>query len=211
MAFIDVRLSDDVERGAQGGPRFKTTIIGLSSGFEKRNIDWENTRGAWDIGYGISSKVNFEAVKDFFYARYGKAHSFRFKDWSDFEVADQLMFTTDGTTSAFQIFKQYSSGGIDFNRILTKIVDLSVTATVNSIAQTVVYDAVPASGEVSISLLTGVVTLGSTHAATSSQAVNLTLEFDVPVRFDTDAFDINLALFNAGSIPQLPVIEVRGE
>lgn len=211
MAFIDVRLSDDVERGAQGGPRFKTTIIGLSSGFEKRNIDWENTRGAWDIGYGISSKVNFEAVKDFFYARYGKAHSFRFKDWSDFEVADQLMFTTDGTTSTFQIFKQYSSGGIDFNRILTKIVNLSVTATVNAVSQTVVYDAVPASGEVSISLLTGVVTLGSTHAATSSQAVNLTLEFDVPVRFDTDAFDINLALFNAGSIPQLPVIEVRGE
>lgn len=211
MTFHDVQLPDDVERGAQGGPRFKTTILTLSSGFEKRNIDWENTRGLWDIGYGLTSKTNFTLVQDFFYARQGRAHSFRFKDWSDFEVDRQSMFTTDGSTATFQLFKRYSSGGIDFDRDLTKPLGSDGLAWVNNISQTVVYDTTPSSTEVSIETLTGIVTLGSTHAATSALDVELQLEFDVPVRFDTDAFDLNLQLFSAGSIPQLPVLEVRGE
>ena len=34
-------------------------------------------------------------------------------------------------------------------------------------------------------------------------------EFDVPVRFDTDTIDINLAAFEAGDIPSIPIVEVR--
>ena len=33
--------------------------------------------------------------------------------------------------------------------------------------------------------------------------------FDVPVRFDTDRLPINLANFDAGEIPSIPLIEVR--
>lgn len=211
MAFHDVRLPEDVERGAQGGPRFKTTIIGLSSGFEKRNIDWQDARGAWDVGYGIDSDTNFRLTSAFFWARQGRAHSFRFKDWGDYQLEDQLVFTTDGSTNTFTLFKRYTSGGINFDRPLEKIVSGVGSVTVNAVTQTLVFDAVPASGEVSVAALTGIVTLGSTHAATTGQAVNMTLEYDVPVRFDTDALDLNLTVFNAGAIPSLPVIEVRGE
>ncbi len=209
MAFHDVRLPDDVERGAQGGPRFKTTILQLSSGFEKRNTDWEEVRGEWDIGYGIQSKVNFKDVQDFFYAREGRSHSFRFKDWADFELAQQLIGTTDGSTATFQIFKRYSSGGIDFDRNIYVPVASGWIVLVNSVSQTVVFDTAPAASEVSINTITGILTLGSTHAATSSQAIEPSGEFDVAARFDTDAFDINMAIFDAGSIPQLPIREVR--
>jgi uncharacterized protein (TIGR02217 family) len=34
-------------------------------------------------------------------------------------------------------------------------------------------------------------------------------EFDVPVRFDTDRLDINLASFDAGEAPNVPVVEMR--
>ena len=209
MTFHDVRLPEDIERGAQGGPRFKTTILTLSSGFEKRNVDWENTRGFWDVGYGIDLKTNFTLAMDFFYARQGRAHSFRFKDWSDFELARQTMFATDTATATFQMFKRYTSGGINFDRDITKPVSGAVLAWVNAIAQTVVFDVAPAAGEVSIATLTGIVTLGSTHAATSGLAVEIQTEFDVPVRFDTDAFDVNLVIFDVGSIPQLAIVEVR--
>ena len=211
MAFHDVRLPEDVEQNAQGGPKFKTSIMTLSAGYEKRNIDWSQTRASYNVGYGIQTKDDFKTIIEFFHAREGRAHSFRFKDWSDFELAAQSIGTTDTSTSTFQIYKQYTSGVNTYNKTLDKIVNGSVQAWVNSVAQTVVYDTAPAAGEVSVALLTGIVTLGSTHVATTGFDVEILCEFDKPVRFDTDDLTITIVTFDAGAIPTLPLIEVRGE
>ena len=34
-------------------------------------------------------------------------------------------------------------------------------------------------------------------------------EFDVPVRFDTDILQTTFATFEAGEVPDVPVVEVR--
>ena len=34
-------------------------------------------------------------------------------------------------------------------------------------------------------------------------------EFDVPVRFDTDRIAVSVSSFQAGDLPQVPVVEVR--
>jgi len=34
-------------------------------------------------------------------------------------------------------------------------------------------------------------------------------EFDVPVRFDTDAIQTSVSSFQAGDVPAVPVVEVR--
>ena len=34
-------------------------------------------------------------------------------------------------------------------------------------------------------------------------------EFDVPVRFDTDRIAVSVASFQAGDLPQVPIVEVR--
>ncbi len=34
-------------------------------------------------------------------------------------------------------------------------------------------------------------------------------EFDVPVRFDTDRIQTSVAIFQAGDVPNVPVVEVR--
>lgn len=210
MAFHDVQLPVDVERGATGGPQFKTTILQLSSGNEQRNIDWEQARGRWDIGYGIQTKSDFDLALAFFYARQGQAHSFRFKDWSDFEITEETLGVTDASTNTFSLFKSYSSGGISFNRLLTKPVNGTFTAKVNGIAQTVTYDdTTPGVTEVSIILATGLVYIGATHAATTGYDVDVSLEFDVITRFDTDTFGLSLETFDAGAISSLPIIEVR--
>ena len=211
MAFHSVQLPVDVERGAQGGPRFRTTVLTLASGFEMRNIEWERVRSGWDISYGISSAENFRAVLDFFYAREGMAHSFRFKDWSDFKLDRQSIGSTDGSTSEFQLFKRYSSGGVNYDRHITKPVGSGARAWVNGIEQTVSYDGSPDVEEVDINPLTGEITLGTTHAATDGHDIEIETEFDVPVRFDTDQFSLTLETFNAGGIFDLPIVEVRDE
>ena len=33
--------------------------------------------------------------------------------------------------------------------------------------------------------------------------------FDVPVRFDTDYLEADLAFFEAGQIPNIPIVEIR--
>ncbi len=206
MAFQDVRLSEDVERGSQGGPRFKTSILILSSGFEKRNIDFAQARGSWDIGYGVGDKEQFNEIIEFFYARQGRASSFRFKDWSDFEIGDdatdtpQTIATGDTSTTAFQIVRTYTSGPTTFDRVVTKIVA--------SPTPRVFLDGVEQFADFTIDLLTGILTFTSAPAAV---AIGVICEFDVAVRFDTDALDVNMLFFNAGSIPAIPVIEVRGE
>ncbi len=215
MAFHDVRLSEDIERGATGGPQFSTTVKGLSSGFEKRNINWEDVRGAWDIGYGLMHKDpditdnNYTAVLNFFYVRQGRAHSFRFKDWSDFEIGDfsdntsrEFIGTGDNLDTIFQIIKRYTSGGINYDRTIAKIVDGTFKLFVNGALQTITAD-------YTIDLLTGIVTFAV--APPAGQLVEVIAEFDVPVRFDVDRFGITLQQVQAGSVPDLPLVEVRGE
>jgi uncharacterized protein (TIGR02217 family) len=47
------------------------------------------------------------------------------------------------------------------------------------------------------------------HIPGSGQAVTAGFEFDVPVRFDTDQLEINLSQIEAGSIPHIPIVEIR--
>ena len=207
MAFHDARLPDDIERGAQGGPLFKTTVLELASGFEQRNINWADAKGRWDASYGVQNKVGYTRLINHFRARRGRAYSFPFKDWSDFQMARQIIGVTDGATATFQIFKNYVSGPTTVTRELTKPVTGTTSVWVNDAAITIGAGA----DQAQVARLTGIVTLGATLAAQTGTNVEVQTEFDVPVRYDTDQLDIRLDWEQAGDLPATPVIEVLGE
>jgi uncharacterized protein (TIGR02217 family) len=124
----DIRLPIDVEQGARGGPGFNTGKITLSSGYERRNRNWEKTRGRWNIGYGISVESDLAGVIDTFYVVGGEADGFRFKDWTDFRIGNtldpttrQLIGTTDGTPATYQTFKRHTRGAATFDRKINNI------------------------------------------------------------------------------------------
>jgi uncharacterized protein (TIGR02217 family) len=212
MAFHDTQLPVQVEKGASGGPMFKTTVLALANGHERRNIDWAATRASYDVSYGIQEKEDFDDIIAFFYARQGRAHSFRFKDWTDFELTAQQIGATDAATATFQIYKDYTSGATTFARTLYKPLGSGWVVTVNAVSQTVLYDnPTPGTTDVAINTLTGVLTLGATHVATSGHAIVVTGEYDVAVRFNTDALSLSAETWNAAAIPALPLVEVRGE
>tara|TARA_R110000772_G_scaffold30806_12_gene76530 strand:+ start:253 stop:885 length:633 start_codon:yes stop_codon:yes gene_type:complete len=203
MAFHDVQLPVEVEQGAMGGPSFKTTVLELSSGFEKRNIDWQRTRGDWDVSYGIRNKAGQEAVLAFFYARQAKAHTFRFKDWTDFEIGDdvtdaeQEIDIADGVRDKFQIVRRYTDAGATFDREITRPV-----APVR-----VFFDSVEQFAGFTVDIATGVVDF--TVAPTAAVSIGIICEFDIPVRFDIDHLDLRAFTADAYSLPALPIKEVR--
>lgn len=207
MTFHDVRLPDDVEKGSSGGPEFNTIIIDLATGFEQRNIQWSKARAKYEVGFGITSKADFTRVLEFFYARFGQAHSFRFKDWGDFEMPRQLIGLTDTSNATFQIFKRYTSGALDYDRPIEKIVSDTEMIWVNDVPIT------EGAGvdEYLLDDLTGILTLGATLAAQDGTDVEVLCEFDIAVRFGVDQFSVTLETFDAGAIPNLPIVEVRGE
>ena len=96
MAFHDVKFPDSIAQGATGGPGFSTTIITGSGGHEQRQGNWQVARRRYNVATGLKRRADVAVLLAFFIARAGRLHSFRFKDWSDYEVPRQTIGTTDG-------------------------------------------------------------------------------------------------------------------
>ena len=209
MSFHEVRFPAAISFGSTGGVERRTEIISLVNGFEQRNTPWEQSRRRYDAGLGVQSLDDLEAVLSFFEARRGMLNGFRWKDWLDHKSCapsaapdplDQAIGAGDGTTTAFKLAKTYAPGSYEFRREITKPVAGSVRVAVDGVEM--------AEGPgFSVDGTTGIVTFATTPAA--GTAVTAGFEFDVPVRFDTDVIEVNVAAFEAGEIPSIPAVEVR--
>lgn len=207
MAYItSAQLPVDIERGAKGGPGFNTTVLPLSNGKEKRNIEWSRSRGRWDVGYGIQNRVAFNTVLEHFHVMQGKAHSFPFKDWSDFEIGkdatdtEQEIALGDNVEKDFQIVRRYTAGSVTYDRLIEKPISATIRVFLATVEQGSGY---------TVDASTGIITF--TTAPGPGVSVGVICEFDTPVRFDTDDLDLVIALYDAGGIPSLNLIEVRNE
>ena len=207
MVFHEVRFPDNISRGARGGPERRTQIVELASGDEERNASWANSRRRYDVAYGVRRADDLAAVVAFFEARNGRLYGFRFKDWADHKsslpsgtpsAADQAIGTGDGTTTAFQLVKRYASGSQTWVRTIAKPVAGTGRVALDGIEQVSGW---------SVDTTTGAVTFDSAPAV--GIAVTAGFEFDVPVRFDTDALDVTLDLERLGSITSIPLLELR--
>lgn len=206
MAFHDTRFPTALSFGALGGPERRTEIVTLANGHEERNSPWSQSRRRFDAGLGLRSLDDLHDLLAFFEARAGQLHAFRWKDWSDHKSCapsatpgplDQEIGTGDGATRAFQLRKGYGSGGVTHWRTITKPVEGTVRVAVDgALRQDWSLDA--ASGRVTFAT-----------APAPGAIVTAGFEFDVPVRFDTDAIRVQASTFQAGEVPSVPVIEVR--
>lgn len=205
MAFHDVRFPDSIAQGAIGGPGFSTSVITSSGGREQRQANWSGPRRSWDVSSGLKRIADRDALIAFFIARDGRAHTFRFKDWSDYTISRQAIGTTDGSDATWQAFKTYTSGPTSKTRTITKLVSGQVQVWVNGTS----IDLGAGADEFQVNLLTGVITLGATLAATTGQSIELAGQFDVPVRFDTDELRLSMRSAFISEWQNIPIVEER--
>ena len=209
MAFHDIRFPASLSFGSVGGPERRTDIVTLANGFEERNTPWAHARRRYDAGMGLRSLDDVETLIAFFEARQGQLIGFRWKDWSDFkscspskeiDAEDQLIAIGDEVTAQFQLTKTYRSGDTTYARPISKPVPGSVRVSIGGVLQQEDVD-------FSIDNHTGVLTFG--HPPDVGSDVRAGFEFDVPVRFDTDAIMTSVSNFQAGEVPNVPIVEVR--
>lgn len=211
MTFHEIRFPTAISFGATGGPERRTEVVTLGSGREERNSSWVHSRRRYNAGLGIMTLDDIHEVLSFFEARHGRLYGFRWKDHADFCSSvpgaaplpgDQIIGTGNGTIAGFDLVKTYQSGSQTYVRSVTKPVSGSVRVAVNGLEKIVGTHFTLDEGAGRINFLSG-----SVPAA--SAVVTAGFEFDIPVRFDTDYLEINILAFKAGSIPNIPVIEIR--
>ena len=198
MAFVETQFPSDISYGSSGGPEYTTDIVASLNGYEQRNVGWEQARARFNVAHGVKTKAQLDTLIAFFRARKGRAHGFRFKDWTDYQVVAQSIGMGDGTKTQFQLAKNYSSGAVIETRVIKKPVLSTVQIFKNTVLQT--------SG-VSINAATGVVTF--TTAPATGINITASFEFDVPVRFDTDRLSARLEAYGVHSWQDIPLVEVR--
>ncbi len=209
MIFHEVRFPETLSLGAIGGPQRRTDVVTLANGFEERNTPWAHSRRVYDAGIGMRSIDDLQRVIGFFEARMGQMHGFRWKDWADYKSSaasakiafdDQSIAIGDAEQSVFQLVKNYASGEQVYKRPIRKPVEGTVRVGVeqDELRDGVEYEVNPTTGEITF----------ATPPELGTE-VFAGYEFDVPVRFDTDRILASVESFQAGQVPDVPVIEVR--
>ena len=104
--------------------------------------------------------------------------------------------------AAFQLVKDYGQAFGLYARTIAKPVAGTILVAVDGDAQS-------EGADFAVDSATGIVTFQAGHIPAEGAEVTAGFEFDVPVRFGTDRLDINLASFEAGDAPNIPIVEIR--
>ncbi len=98
-AFIEAQFPTNISKGASGGPQFSTDVVSVTSGYEKRNINWSKSRAKYEVSHAVRTNAEYAQLLAFFNMARGRANGFRFKDWMDYTVvaADGRLLDTAET------------------------------------------------------------------------------------------------------------------
>lgn len=178
MSFFESpRFPERIGFGAVGGPEFATDIVTVESGREKRNARWSYPRHAWDVSHGVRTQTDFDTLRAHFLSCAGRAHGFRFKDFSDFQATVAQGFVSGLTSTTFQLVKRYTSGAQTRDRLIRKPIASGFALYNSGVLLTLTTD-------YTLAAATGIVT---TTAPRTAGNLTWSGEFDVPMRYDTDA------------------------
>ncbi|HEY4773977.1 MAG TPA: DUF2460 domain-containing protein [Xanthobacteraceae bacterium] len=209
-AFHEVLFPLDIALRSAGGPERRTDVVTLGSGREERNARWVHSRRRYDAGYGVKTLEALAAVVAFFEERRGRLHGFRWRDRLDHSSAtpgvaitplDQVIGNGDGATAAFQLVKTYGGAYAPYARPIAKpVAPVRVAVDGGEVAEGTAF---------TCDITTGLVTFLAGYIPAVGAAVTAGFLFDVPVRFDTDYLEVDLAAFAAGAIPKIPLVEIK--
>jgi uncharacterized protein (TIGR02217 family) len=174
MTHIATRLTENVEIGAIRREEDDIEVVRTDGGNEVRNARWSQPLLAFDVSFPMSERDDavFLEVRNAYRATRAGLHSFKFRDWSDYQATVSTFAIGDGSTTVFSLAKAYTFGSETFyRRIYNPVSPVALQG-----------DGVTIGSGYSVNYSTGVVTFDV--APLTDVVLSWTGEFDIPVRFD---------------------------
>lgn len=220
MAFHEVQFPTDISKGAVGGAGYLTDVVEIDNGYEATNQCWEKPRRSYDVSFGVRTQTQMETLLSFHLARHGRQHSFRFKDWMDYSISNQVCGTITAltalgyytaTSATLQLIKMYATGLAAPNnyeyREIKKPVSGSLVLQTNASGS---YVTLVLNTDYTLDTTTGIVTFTGYSPAGGDSIKISSLTFDVPVRFEDDRLKMSIKEINSlYECSQCILIEVK--
>ena len=158
MSFIETpRFPDDLSYGATGGPTYATDVVVTEGGQEYRNAIWSQARARYNVAHAARTPTQYATLLAYFRAMRGRAHGFRFKDWTDYACSSSAGVLGAGVgtaVAAYQLGKKYATGSLTETRTIRKPVSGTVIVYRNGSPAT----AGAGAGQYALDTTTGTVT-----------------------------------------------------
>lgn len=176
--MIDHRINARYRYGFVGGPQWNTLVTELRNGQNIRNKEWAMPKHKYTADYATLNDAEKEAMLATFWVAGGAWESFRFKDWNDWRVTDEVLATPVTSSTPIQLTKAYTFGPGSIVRTIR--LPLNVTLAFAGTPFT----------DFTVDPLTGVCTPTTTWPVGTPTWSG---EFDVCVRFSSDFNPFNSA------------------
>lgn len=175
MAFIDQRLPTKIEVNAVKRDDEDIEIVTSDGGGEVRNARASQSLREFDIAFPAAKYGDeiHDAVIALYKVARKSLHTWRFRDFTDYQLDGEVIGEGDGATTTFQIIQSWHAGGVSESRWITRPAS----------PMQVFKDGVLQGSGYTVDYGTGVITF--TSAPADGAEIAVTGEFDIPTRFDS--------------------------
>lgn len=217
MSYVNERLDLVIETLAKATWEFDVSIPPKASGgAERRNLNWDQPLGEWDVSYGVVDAASLESLAALWFNTRGPWLSWFFKDHADYKIpyagsglTNQVIAEGDGATQTFQIVRRYTTpGGLNYDRDVYRIIEGTDSAWLDATPLTRVASG-PGAGQYSIDITTGLITTGD--VLTGGQFLRFAGEFENYVRFKDRKATWMSHHENLHALPQIMIEGLRPE
>lgn len=198
MTIDDIHMPLEVERGMHGGPAFFTTLQTTPNGVRSTVMSREQALNSWNVGLVGLRDDQIETMLKFFYGRRGPAYGFLFKDWADYKMLVQLIGTGDGSIQDFPLTKTYADAIRPYVRYITRPTSATLKVYKAGVLQTLTTHYTFVNGKVHF------VTAPAVDVAITAEC-----QFDIPVQFLNDLFEIQMLHSTQGLVPTFKIEEIN--
>lgn len=197
MAYRAITFQECFGFGWIGGAEFKTRVVELISGRERRNAEWSQPRHRYSAPLNNISSEQYAQIKAMHLNCRGKLDAFQFLDELDYQSDEDIFDAGDGTKTTFQLGKYSIVDNVPYKR--------NVYAPDQEGFQVYADDVLVDPGSYTVDWLRGIITFNTAPA--NNVILTWSGTFKVWVRFDNDY--LPFAINNPGTATgQVDLIEV---
>ncbi|MDR0571709.1 MAG: DUF2460 domain-containing protein [Rickettsiales bacterium] len=198
--FYEINFPDSIAFTSINSLYFDTNIVKSRNNTEQRSNNLDTPLLNFKLITPLKNKQEIDEIVTLFRIVGGKLNGFRFRDWLDYKIENQIIGIGDGESCTFQIKKTYQLGNYFIVRNIVKPVFNTISIFLNQIEYS-------NSQLQSIDYIRGLIHFAA--PPTEGTVITLNCEFDIPVRFSGYSLNIVLTGKNLYEINDLELVEIR--